>query len=241
MVLYLIGLGLGNEKDITLRGLEAIKKCSKVYLESYTSLLQCKKEELEKLYGKKIIPANREKAEQRSNEIIQLAKTEEIALLIVGDPFAATTHIALILEAREKNVPVKVIHNASILTAIGETGLELYKFGKTTTVPLDNAHVKVPIDVIAQNKKIGLHTLVLFDITPKKMMHAGEAAEYLIREGISKKERVVICSSLGSDHQEILYCTLEKAMQKKYSLYPQCMILPGKLHFIEEESLKQWE
>jgi hypothetical protein len=38
-MLYLIGLGLGDEKDITLRGLEAVKKCEKVYMEAYTSLL----------------------------------------------------------------------------------------------------------------------------------------------------------------------------------------------------------
>lgn len=38
-MLYIIGLGLGNEKDITLRGLEAVKACDKVYIESYTSLL----------------------------------------------------------------------------------------------------------------------------------------------------------------------------------------------------------
>lgn len=36
---YLIGLGLGDEKDITIKGLEAIKSCELVYLESYTSLL----------------------------------------------------------------------------------------------------------------------------------------------------------------------------------------------------------
>lgn len=38
-MLYVIGLGLGNEKDITLRGLEAVKRCGKVYVEAYTSLL----------------------------------------------------------------------------------------------------------------------------------------------------------------------------------------------------------
>lgn len=38
-MLYIIGLGLGDERDITLRGLDAIKKCSKVYIEAYTSLL----------------------------------------------------------------------------------------------------------------------------------------------------------------------------------------------------------
>lgn len=35
----MVGLGLGDEKDITVRGLEAVRKCDKVYLEAYTSLL----------------------------------------------------------------------------------------------------------------------------------------------------------------------------------------------------------
>lgn len=38
-MLYIVGLGLGNEKDITLRGLEAVKKCDKIFIEAYTSLL----------------------------------------------------------------------------------------------------------------------------------------------------------------------------------------------------------
>lgn len=39
MVLFLVGLGLGSEKDVTVRGLEAIKSCSKVFLEAYTAVL----------------------------------------------------------------------------------------------------------------------------------------------------------------------------------------------------------
>ena len=38
-MLYFVGLGLGNEKDITLRGLEAVKSCEKIFLENYTSVL----------------------------------------------------------------------------------------------------------------------------------------------------------------------------------------------------------
>ena len=33
MVLFLIGLGLGDEKDVTVNGLEAIKKSKRVFLE----------------------------------------------------------------------------------------------------------------------------------------------------------------------------------------------------------------
>ena len=46
MVLYFIGLGLGDAKDITLRGLEVVKRAKAVYLESYTSILQSTKQEM---------------------------------------------------------------------------------------------------------------------------------------------------------------------------------------------------
>ena len=38
-MLYFVGLGLGDEKDITVKGLEIVKKCDKIYLENYTSVL----------------------------------------------------------------------------------------------------------------------------------------------------------------------------------------------------------
>jgi hypothetical protein len=38
-MLYLIGLGLSDEADITVKGLEIVKKASRVYLEAYTSIL----------------------------------------------------------------------------------------------------------------------------------------------------------------------------------------------------------
>ena len=53
MVLYMIGLGLADEKDITLRGLEAVKNSTTVYLEHYTAILMCNKDKLETLFEKK--------------------------------------------------------------------------------------------------------------------------------------------------------------------------------------------
>src|SRR3989338_8320445 len=135
MTLNLIGIGLSTEKDITVKGLEIVKKCDKVYLENYTSLLQCSVQDLEKFYEQKIILADRTTAEQKDEEIVKEAKSKEVAFLVVGDPFSATTHIELFKLAREKKVPVEIIHNASVLTAVGITGLQLYKFGKTTSIP----------------------------------------------------------------------------------------------------------
>lgn len=92
MVLYLIGLGLYDEQDITLRGLEAVKKCERVYLEAYTSILLCEKAKLEALYGKEVVVADREMVESAADVILEGAETVDVAFLVVGDPFGATTH-----------------------------------------------------------------------------------------------------------------------------------------------------
>lgn len=68
MVFFIIGLGLGDVEDITLRGLKAVKSCDRVYLEAYTSVLcyGVNLSALEDFYGKKVITADRELVEQRS-------------------------------------------------------------------------------------------------------------------------------------------------------------------------------
>ena len=45
-MLYLVGLGLADETDISLKGLDIVKKASRVYLEAYTSILLVEKEKL---------------------------------------------------------------------------------------------------------------------------------------------------------------------------------------------------
>ena len=87
-MLYLIGLGLGDEKDVTVKGHEAIKACDLVFLEAYTSILGVPKERLEETYGTEIQFAYRETVESESEKILEPAKAgKKVALLVVGDPF----------------------------------------------------------------------------------------------------------------------------------------------------------
>ena len=79
MTLYLIGLGLADQNDITLKALNIIKTCDIIYLENYTSLLQCTKEDLEKLYQKPILLANRNLTENFEEKIVTEAKTKNVA------------------------------------------------------------------------------------------------------------------------------------------------------------------
>jgi len=48
-MLYIIGLGLGGAEDITVKGLEIVKRAERVYLEAYTSILTVGKEVLVRL------------------------------------------------------------------------------------------------------------------------------------------------------------------------------------------------
>src|SRR3989338_9078042 len=195
MTLYLIGIGLENEKDITVKGLEIVKRADVVYLENYTSLLQCSIEDLEYFYEKKIKLADRKTTEQTDEEIVNLAKQKEVAFLIIGDPLSATTHIELYRLAKEQQVPVKIIHNASILTAVGETGLQLYKFGRVISIPFldDVPHLETPYRILQQNQYFELHTLFLLDLKPeqKKFMTVNQALEILQQIEKRKDENVV--------------------------------------------------
>ncbi len=251
MTLYLIGIGLGNEKDITVKGLEIIKKCDKVYLENYTSLLECDVKVLEKKYRKKIILADRNTVENEGEKIISESEKKEVALLIIGDVFGATTHVGLFKTARERNIPVKVVNNASILTAVGITGLELYKFGKVTSIPFfeEYLNLETPYLVLKENQKSGLHTLFLLDLNPseERFMTVNDALEILEKieskkknKLINKKTIFVGCARLGRDDFLIKKGNIEELKSFDFGKPPHCLIIPGKLHFMEEEVLELW-
>ncbi|CAH7681247.1 tetrapyrrole methylase [Phakopsora pachyrhizi] len=170
-MLYLIGLGLSSAKDITLTGLEAVRSCSKVYLENYTSILMDSKvEELEAFYGKSIILTDREAVENESDLIILDAVESDVSFLVVGDPFGATTHTDLLLRCVEKGIQYKVIHNVSILNAVGSSGLSLYNFGQTVSIPFFTESWRPTswLLKLVENLSIGLHTLCLLDIKMKE-------------------------------------------------------------------------
>jgi len=240
----MIGLGMHDEKDITLKGLEAVKRCDSVYLEIYTSLIDSSLEDLEELYGKKIIIANRDIVEKEDNEILEKAKDKDVAFLVKGDIFGATTHMDLVLRAQKMGIKVHYAFNASVLTVVGAIGLELYKYGKTTSIPFGNKHVRAPIDVFEKNYENGMHTLFLLDLDPQenKFLNIGEAAKYLIGHSVSEDTLAIGCSHLGSRAAEIKTRTLKELTKEKFEFYPQSLIIPAKdLHFIEEEAINRFK
>jgi diphthine synthase len=250
MALYMIGIGLNDEKDISVKGLELIKKADKVFLETYTSILQISLSKLEKFYGKKIISANRELVENKSDEILNDALNVDVAFLVIGDVFSATTHTDLKHRAIEKGIKVIIVNNASVLTAVGITGLELYKFGKTTSIPFPQKgfEPETPYNVIKSNNN--LHTLVLLDLKPEEnaFMTVNDAITYLLiieekkDEFIFYKEKKCIgIARLGNNDCIIKYGKVKDLMKFDFGKPPHCLIVPGKLHFMEEEALEKYK
>jgi diphthine synthase len=264
----MIGLGLNDEKDITLKGLDIIKRSRQVYLEAYTSVLQCSKKELEALYGREVLLADRELVEKNSHVILNQAADEDVAFLVVGDPMSATTHVDLMLRARKQGVAVEVVHNASVLTAVGTVGLELYKYGKTTSIvfPQKDWDVQTYYDVVMENKERGLHTLCLLDIKMKepsreglrkdspagfekpKFMIINQAIQSLLDiekkqgKGVFTDETLCIgCARLGSSDVKIKAGKASELLKEDFGGPLHCLIVPGKLHFMEEEALELWK
>ena len=237
MALYLIGIGLHDAQDLTLKGLAIVKRAHKVYLDTYTSLLQFSPEELQELSGKEVIPASREMLERQSERILEEARTQDVALLITGSPMAATTHFHFLLEGKKRKILVYVVENASVFSAVGITGLFLYKFGMTLSIPRRHEHLDTPYQKFLQNRQSGLHTLFLLD-TEGNPLSAREGLDYLLSKGLAKDTLVVGCAALGSLHPEIV---VDAAAALHLKTLPQCFIIPGELHFIEEEALAFWK
>ncbi len=252
MALFLIGIGLGDADDITLKGLELLKQADKIYLENYTSVLNCPVAELEKVIGKTIEPANREVIEKKAEAtILQAARDGDCALLVIGDPLVATTHIDLIERARKEGITIKIVHNASIISAIGATGLQVYKFGKTTSIPFAQKDYapETPYLAIEENQKIGAHTLLLLDLKPEenKFMSVNDAIDYLLKIELKLNRKVftrdtlcIGCARIGAKDQFIRAGAAKDILKIDFGKPVHCLIVPGKLHFMEEEFLQQF-
>ncbi|MEE9323172.1 MAG: diphthine synthase [Candidatus Aenigmarchaeota archaeon] len=238
-MLYLVGLGVWNEKDISLRGIEVCKKADSVYCELYTAYWGGDLKRLEKLIGRKITKLGRKDVEEGSGKLLEEARSKSVILLVPGDPLVATTHIHLIMEAKKEGIPVEVVHSSSIYTSIARTGLQIYKFGRTGTIitPGDGYESRGFYNLIKENLKHGLHTLLLLD----REMGTKKGLEILrgIESGKKRKilKHAVLCSKLGSGKERIVYGKVEDLLRMDLPP-PAVIVIPGRLHFMEKEFLE---
>ena len=161
----------------------------------------------------------------------------------------ATTHVDLRIRAEKAGIKTRLIHGASIFSAaIGLTGLQNYKFGRSVTIPFvegDN-YMDTPYEVIKCNLESGLHTFCFLDIRAEegKYLTANEALRILTiieqrkRESVIKKDTLVtVIARAGSLDVTVKANQLDKIIRCDFGNPPHSLIFPGKLHFMEAEAL----
>lgn len=203
--------------------------------------------------------------ESSSDEILEGADTLNIAFLVVGDPFGATTHTDLALRARELSISMQSVPNASILNAVGATGLQLYNFGQTVSMVFftDTWRPSSFYDRIKENASIGLHTLILLDIKvkeqsledmargrkvfqPPRYMTVAQCASQMLETEEERQEAVYSPDSLaigvarlGSTEQQMLCGTLKELAEADLGPPLHSLVLLGKrAHDLEKDYIK---
>ncbi|MCL5099516.1 MAG: diphthine synthase [Candidatus Marsarchaeota archaeon] len=247
-MLYLIGVGLADG-DVPVAALDACKRCT-LYADTYTSLMNERRiAYLEALLSKKITELKRSDMEENAPALVKRAASEDIAVLVGGDPLTATTHKILFIEARKAGVSVKIMHASSILSVIiGESGLDFYRFGAVCTVPRWSEKYR-PVsfyETIERNSRSNLHSIVLLDYDAEKgssipLQEALDVfweAELHYRHGIIANERkIFVMHDLGRDGQSVLVLGFGEAKALKLNNGVTSIIVPAEITDVERETV----
>lgn len=252
-MLLLIGLGL-DTKDLSVRALEELKNADEILLETYTSFIpKSYTSFLQKHAGKKLVFISRQALEDNVKAMVAKAKKAKVAILFPGDPLVATTHSIILDEANSQGIKFKIFHAPSIFSAaIGESGLDFYRFGPTVTIPFWFEKYKPTsfLDAINTNLKNHQHTLLLLDIdqTNKRPMKIEEALEIVkkaqLKNGKSAVQiiSILILANVGRKDQKIKYLRVsdvDTKLIKELNGSVLSIIIPSHMSFAEKESLKR--
>ena len=249
--LIFVGLGLYDEKDISLRGMDEIENADKVFAELYTNLMPALDiKRLEKLAGKDFIIVSRKALEEENGQqILREAEHTKVVLLVPGDSMIATTHVELRIRAKKMGIKTCIVPGVSIISAvIGLTGLQNYKFGRSVTVPFPEKGVTAdtPYTVIMENRKRGLHTLCFLDIKTeeKRYMTVKDGLRALLAGEERKKKKIVDSDVLavgvaraGAPDSCVKAGYVKDLLKYDFGASPHTIVFPGKLHFVEAEAL----
>jgi len=257
--LWLIGIGPGDLTHMTERARSVARECSKRFLEGYTAVLPPSEEErLESVVGswERVMRNEVEKPEK----LLELASKQPVALLIVGDPMQATTHIDLEERCAERGISFHVIPGLTATAlAVSLSGLQSYRFGRQVTIPFSAGDYlpTSPLEMICKNKESGLHTLVLLDLDPTGMglerprpMVPGEAVSLLERMSERTESASpsldqpirnwvgMLLSDLGTKKERVVSGTLGELSEIGMG-YVHAFILPAEFSGMEESAFER--
>ncbi|WP_323172281.1 diphthine synthase [Natrialba sp. PRR66] len=264
-MLTFIGLGLYDERSITVEGRDALRDADRVYAEFYTSkLLGTTVSSLEAAHDIDIEVRDRAGVEQHPEDILETAESEDVAFLTAGDTMISTTHVDLRLRAHDRGIETRVIHGVTAQTATSSlTGLQNYRFGPATTLPFPYAHGAdgLPASVtetIDENRADGLHTVVYLDIKvghspPNSQNPVGsddkadrddEDEEFMTADvGADLLAAVypelvgVVVARAGSPDPLVEAGTMSELADREFGEPLHLLVIPGECHLLEADAL----
>lgn len=253
-MLTFVGLGLYDERSITVEGREAIAGADRVFAEFYTSKLAgTTVEALSAYHGVDIELRDRGGVEGTPEPILDAAADSDVVFLTAGDTMISTTHVDLRLRAAERGIDSRVVHGTTAEAAAASlSGLQNYRFGKATTLPFPYAHGAegVPgsvLGTIADNRERGLHTIVYLDIKVgigpegndpdhEEYMTADDAATHLAEE---LDTVAVVIARAGSPTPVVEADRLSALAGRTFGDPLHLLVVPGDLHVVEHEALTE--
>ena len=247
-MLTFVGLGLYDERSITVEGKEILAEVDRAVAEFYTSqLVGATVSDLERYHDREIEVRERPGVE-RDPDFLDDAEDGHVAFLTAGDPLISTTHVDLRLRAAERGIDTQVVHGVTAASAAaGITGLQNYRFGKATTLPFEGTHGPgVPDSVVTtidDNRERGLHTLVFLDIEVgadadegDRFMTADRAAE-LLADPLGDSLGVAVARA-GSPDPVVAADRLSALAGREFGEPLHLLVVPGDLHHVEAEALE---
>ncbi|PSP33140.1 diphthine synthase [Halobacteriales archaeon QH_10_67_22] len=243
-MLTFVGLGLYDERSITVAGRDAVGEADRVVAEFYTSTLAgATVADLEAYHGVDVEVRDRAGVEQSPGDVLDDAEGRDVVFLTAGDTMVSTTHVDLRLRAHERGIETRVVHGTTAQTAASSlTGLQNYRFGKATTLPFGRSHggEGVPgsvTDTIDANRERGLHTLVFLDIDAANdaYMRADEAAELLADAW--RDDLAVAVARAGSPDPVVRADALSTLAGESFGDPLHLLVVPGDLHHVERDAL----
>lgn len=252
-MLTFVGLGLYDERSVTVAGREAVRSADRVFAEFYTSrLVGADVAALEAAHDVDIEVRDREGVERDPSPILAAAAAGDAVFLTAGDTMISTTHVDLRLRAESQGIDTRVIHGVTAQSAASSlTGLQNYRFGKAVTLPFPYAHGgdDVPASVretIRANRDRGLHTVVYLDIkvgmgprgpdpNHESYMRASEAAALLA--GAFEDTLGVVVARAGAPDAVVAADRLGALSTRSFGEPLHLLVIPGELHHVEAEAL----
>lgn len=246
-MLRFIGLGITGPDSLSEKTCQVISNSDIVYLEQFTSPMpESDVQKIRQLVKGSFKLAPRWLVED-GKEILENARSNQVALLSYGDPYIATTHIELRMRAIQEKIQTATIHASSAITSlVGECGLHYYKVGKTVTI-MSGIPSTTAYHTIFENLKLGNHTVVLleynqnenFFLDPKEALQSLlESEKEQIRKVISESTYAVVASRIGQENQKIVAGRIASLLNVDFGAPPHSIVIPGALHFTESDALK---